>query len=337
MTLVVVLRVLPASAEPLELHQRMVPPTELPDRPAFEELLWYFADPGRALQGGFTVPSLSLAVRARAWAFVPPGTREQREARDAFSLATQDVTLSEIPAGGRLASFLELGPEGERFRVRDLGHWLSGPQSPIQAAVRPWLERLPGQETTAVIAAGVAGLGLAYQFGTAHAQSLGLTPEVRGTLLQGRLHASVRLQTEPHFKNARADVGARLLLPESLRLPQIGGRLEQLEVGGSAARGPEGLLLDSRWATLRGRLSWLELALGVHSNSADPYIWTDLETCVRRERFDLRAVFSRQWMTMRTYTTATATLRTGPVLSGLFLGMQGTLRRTFGLVSMGSF
>jgi hypothetical protein len=34
---------------------------------------------------------------------------------------------------------------------------------------------------------------------------------------------------------------------------------------------------------------------------------------------------------------ATSTLRTGPVLSGLFLGTQDNLRRTVGVVGMGTF
>jgi hypothetical protein len=334
----VALRALPAGAEPLEVHrQYTTPPVELPELPAFEELLFSFADPQRALEGGFAVPNLSLAVRARAWGFVRPGARDQREAWDVLSLSSQDLTLSDIPAGGRLAKFLELGPEGERFRVHDLGPWLRGPNSPIQKTLRPLLDRLPGQETTAIIAATVAGVGLAYQFGTTQAQALGLSPELRGTTLGGLLRASVRLQTEPHFQNARADVAASFRLPETLRLKLLGARLEQLEVGGSALRVPQGLLLDSRWAHLRGRMSWLELTFGVRSNHAEPLLWMDLETIMRRERFDLRAVFSHQWVTTRTQAMATATLRTGPVLSGLFVGIQGRVRHSFGLVGMGAF
>ncbi|HEX8825097.1 MAG TPA: hypothetical protein VF794_34585 [Archangium sp.] len=332
----VVLWAVPAGAQTLEIHRSFVAPPELPERPAFEELLWSFADPGRGLQGGFAVPSVSLAVRARAWAFVQPGAREQREAWDVLSLSSQDLTLSDIPAGGRLARFLELGPEGERFRVHDLGMWLRGPEGPLRKTLGPMLERLPGKESTAALAASVVGIGLAYQFGTAQAQALGLSPVLKGTTLGGRLHGSVHLQTEPHFKNVRADVAAHFRLPEVLRLP-LGGQVEQLEVGGTAARVPEGLLLDARWAHLRGRVSWLELNLGVRSNHAEPRLWMDLETSVRRERFDLRAVFSRQWVTARTLATATATLRTGPVLSGLFLGLQGRVKYTFGLVSMGTF
>jgi hypothetical protein len=334
----VALRALPASAEPLELHRyHGSPPAELPERPAFEELLFTFADPGRALEGGFSVPSLSLAVRARAWGFVRPGAREQREAWDALALSSQDLTLADIPAGGRIARFLELGPEGEHFRVHDLGTWLRGPDSPIQKFLRPMLDRLPGKETTAVVAASVAGVGLAYQFGTAQAQALGLSPELRGTTLGGRLHASVQLQTEPHFKNARADVAASFRLPETLRLTAFGAQLELVEVGGTAARAPEGFLLDARWAHLRGRMSWLELTLGVRSNHAEPLLWMDLETILRRDRFDLRAVVSHQCVTTRTHAMAAASLRTGPVLSGLFIGVQGRARHSFGLVSMGTF
>ncbi len=331
----VALRALPVSAaeEPLELHRSLHSTPELPDNLVFEELLFSFADPGRALEGGFSVPSLSLAVRARAWAFVRPGMRGQRDALDVLSLSAQDVTLSDLPAGGHLASLLDLGPEVEQLRVRDLGPWLSGPHSPLQA-LHPMLNAIPGQEKTAVLIAGVAGLGLAYQFG-----SLGLSPSMRSTLLGGRLQTSFRLQTEPHFQNARADVSARFFLPETLRLPLLGGHgyIEQLELGGTAARSVQGILIDERWARLRGRLSWLELSLGVHSSHAEPPLWMDLETSVRRESFCLRAVFSRQWMTTRTLATATATLRTGSVLSGLFIGIQGNARSTFGLVGMGSF
>jgi hypothetical protein len=199
------------------------------------------------------------------------------------------------------------------------------------------LDRLPGKETTAIVAASVAGIGLAYQFGTLQAQALGLSPELRGTTLGGRLHASVQLQTEPHFKNARADVTASFRLPETLRLPSLGAQLELIEVGGTAARVPEGLLLDARWAHVRGRMSWIELTLGVRSNHAEPIPWMDLETVMRRDRFDLRAVVSHQWVTTRTQAMGAATLRTGPVLSGLFIGIQGRVRHSFGLVSMGSF
>ncbi|PTL85988.1 hypothetical protein DAT35_03190 [Vitiosangium sp. GDMCC 1.1324] len=309
----------------------------MPERHAFEELLWSFADPQRALEGGFAAPSLSLAVRAKAWAFMRPGMREQREAWEVLSLSAQDITLSDLPAGSRFARFLELGPQGEQMRVRDLGPWLRGPQSPLQTTLRPMLDSIPGKETTAVVAASVAGLGLLWQFGTTHAQALGLTPVFSGTILDGHLQGSIQLQSEPHFKNARADVAARIFLPEVLRLPVFGGRIEQLEVGGTAARVSQGFLLDSRWARLRGRLSWFELSMGVRSNHDEPPLWTDVETIVRHAHFDLRAVCSYQWATTRTAAMATATVRTGPVLSGLFFGVQGTTRHTFGLVGMGTF
>lgn len=335
--ILVVLQVLPAAAEPLELHRPLARPPELPERAVFDELLLSFADPDRALAGGFTVPSLSLAVRARAWAFVQPGAREQREAWDVLALSAQDVTLSELPAGTRLGSLMGLGPEAERFRVRDFAPWFRGPNGPLQQTLRPMLQYLPGEEKGAMLMASVVGLGLAYQFGTARAQALGLTPLFQGSMFKGRLRASIQVQTEPHFQNARADVAARIQLPESLRLARIGGKLEQLEVGGSAARNAEGFLLDDRWVHLRGRLSWLELTLGVRAKHDDPPLWMDVETNVRRDCFGLRTVVSYQWETTRTLTTATASLRTGPVLSGLFVGLEGTVKHTFGLVSMGTF
>jgi hypothetical protein len=303
----------------------------------FEELLLSFADPERALKGGFAVPSLSLAVRSRAWVFVQPGGRAPQEAWEVLSQPAQDLPLSELPAGGHLAAFLKMGPEGERLRVHELGPWLRGPQGPLHSRLRPMLEGLPGKETTATLAAGVLGIGLAYQFGTAQAQALGLSPVLSGTMLGGHLHASAHLQTEPHFQNARTDVTARLTLPETLRLSLLGGQVEQLEVGGTAARNPEGFLLDARWARLRGRMSWVELTLGIRSNHAEPIPWMDLETTLRRERFDVRALVSHQWLTARTFAMATATLRTGPVLSGFFGGLQGATKHTFGLVSMGTF
>jgi hypothetical protein len=335
--LLVAVCALPAFAQPLELHRSLLSPPALPDRPAFEELLVSFADPERALKGGFTVPSLSLAVRSRAWAFVQPGAREQREAWDVLSQPAQDVPLSELPGGGRLASFLNMGPEGERMRVHELGPWLRGPQGPIQSRLHSLLESLPGKRTTAILAASALGIGLAYQFGTAQAQSLGLSPVVSGTMLGGHLRTSAYLQTEPHFKNARTDVSARIILPESLRLPLLFGQVEQLELGGTAARTDEGFLLDARWARLRGRMSWVELTLGARSNHAEPFPWMDLETTVRRENFDVRALFSHQWVTARTFAMATASVRTGPVLSGFFGGLQGSEKRTFGLISMGTF
>jgi hypothetical protein len=77
--------------------------------------------------------------------------------------------------------------------------------------------------------------------------------------------------------------------------------------------------------------------VGVHATHAEPQLWTNLETSVQRDRFSVRAVFSRQWETARFRSLGTATLRTGPVMSGLFLGLQGNAVRSFGLVGMGSF
>lgn len=336
---VVALWALPSGAQRLELHRSLGPPPELPERPAFEELLVSFADPGRALKDGFTVPSLSLAVRSRAWAFMRPGACEQKQVWDVLAMPAQEVSVSELPAGAgrRLVSLLKLDPEVERLRVRELGPWFRGPSGPLQSLLQSTIDRFPGSRTAGVATAGVAALGLIYQFGTQRAQNLGLTPVLRGTTLGGRLHGAVELHSEPRFQNARADLSARFLLPETLQLPLPAGRVEQLEVGGTAARTPTGLLLDSRWANLRARISWLELLVGVRSTQADPYLWMDVQTIVQREHFGLRAVFSRQWTTAHMRTMATATLRTGPVLSGLFVGVDGYAGRSFGLISMGAF
>jgi hypothetical protein len=331
---VVALWALPSGAQLLELHRSLAPPPELPERPAFEELLGSFADPERALRGGFTVPSLSLAVRSRAWAFVRSGTYEQKEAWGALSLPAQDLAVSEFPGGRRLVTLLKLDPGVEQLRVRDLGPWFRGPDGPLQRVLHATIDRFPGSRTGATATASVAALGLIYQLGTERAHSLGLTPMLRGTTLGGSLRASVELHSEPRFENARADVVASYRLPEALRL--ISGPIEQLEVGGSAARAPNGLLLDTRWANLRGRVSWLELRVGIRSTHTEPYLWMDVETIVQREHFGLRAVVGRQWVTASVRSTATATLRTGPVLSGLFVGVHET-GRTFGLVSMGTF
>jgi hypothetical protein len=331
---VVALWTLPSGAQPLELRRSLAPPPELPERPAFEELLVSFADPERALQDGFTVPSLSLAVRSRAWAFVRSGTYEQGEAWGALSLPAQDLALSELPGSHRLVTLLNLDPGVEQLRVRDLGPWFRGPDGPLQRVLRSTLDRFPGSRTGATAAAGVAALGLIYQLGTERAHSLGLSPLLRGSTLGGRLHASVELHSEPRFHNARADVAASYQLPETLRL--LSGRVEHLEVGGTAARTPGGVQLDTRWANLRGRVSWVELRVGVRSTHAEPYLWMDVETSVQREHFGLRAVVGRQWVTASMRSMATATLRTGPVLSGLFLGVQDA-KRAFGLISTGSF
>jgi hypothetical protein len=336
---VVALWALPSSAQLLELHRSVGPPAGLPERPAFEELLSSFADPGRALRGGFTVPSLSLAVRSRAWAFVQPGPCEQKQMWDVLSMPAQDVALSELPggAGHHLVSLLKLDPSVERLRVREVGPWFRGPSGPVQGFLQATLDKFPGSKTGAMATAGVAALGLVYQFGTQRIQNLGLAPVVRGTTLGGRLRGTLALQSEPHFQNARADMSARVLLPETLQLPLPAGRIEQLEFGGTAARTPTGLLIDARWANLQARISWLELIMGVHSTQADPYLWMDVQTIVQREQFGLRAVFSRQWTTAHIRTTATATLRMGPVLSGLFVGADGYAGHSFGLIGMGAF
>jgi hypothetical protein len=323
----------PSRAEFLELRQPLVPPPGLPVRPAFEELLFTFADPERALEGGFSVPSLSLAVRARAWAFVGRGTYERREALDTLAMPARDATLSELPGGRQLAALLELGPEAGQLRVRELGPWLRGPDSPLQEALRSALVEYPGLKTAAVLTGGAAVLGLVHQFGTAQASSLGLSPVLRGSTLGGHLDASVQLHAQPRFRDVRGNMVARLRLPELS--PAL--RIEQLEVGGTAAHTPEGLLLDTRWVNLRARLSWLTLSMGVHSSHAEPDPWMNVETSLQRESFGLRAVVSRQWESARSRTLGTATLRTGPVLSGLFIGLQGDARSTFGLVSMGAF
>ncbi len=325
---------LPSGAQLLELRRSLAPPPELPERPAFEELLVSFADPERALRDGFTVPSLSLAVRSRAWAFVRPDSYEQQEAWSALSLPAQDLVVSDLPGGARLVTLLKLDPEVEELRVGDLGPWLRGPNGPLRKLLHSTLDKLPGPRKGAEVAAGVAALGLIYQFGTERAHGLGLSPVLRGTTLGGSLSGSVELRSEPRLRNARVDVMASYRLPAALRL--LTGPVEQLEVGGTAARTDEGLLLDTRWVNLRGRVSWLELRVGVHSTHAEPYLWMDVETLVQREHFGLRAVVSRQWGTASFRSMGTATLRTGPVLSGLFLGVQGA-GRTFGLLSMGTF
>jgi hypothetical protein len=333
---VVALWALPSGAQLIELHRSLAPPPHLPERPAFEELLVSFADPERALRDGFTVPSLSLAVRSRAWAFVRsgPGAYEQKEVWGALALPAQDLTVSELPAGHRLVTLLKLDPEIEHLRVGDVGPWFRGPDGPLKRFLRSTLDRFPGSRTGAEVAAGVAALGLLYQFGTERAHSLGLSPVLRRSLLGGSLHGSVELHSEPRFQNARADVVASYRLPEALRL--ISGPVEQIEVGGTAARTPEGVLLDARWANLRGRVSWLEMRVGIRSTHAEPHLWMDVETSVQREHFGLRAVVGRQWVTANLRSMATATLRTGPVLSGLFVGVQNA-GRTFGLISTGSF
>ncbi|WP_238536571.1 hypothetical protein [Stigmatella aurantiaca] len=330
----VALWALPSRAEMLEIHRSLGPPPSMPDRPSFEELLFSFADPDRALEGGFIAPSLSLAVRSRAWAFVPSGSHGQRDALKALSQPARDVTLSELPAGRHLASFLSLGPDGEQLRVRDLGLRLSRSDSALQKGLNSALDYLHIPKPVAVVSASVVALGLIHQFGTAQATHLGMSPTVSGSFLKKRLNTSLKLQSEPRFQNARADIAARFQLPE-LPLPAL--RIEQFEIGGAATRTPEGLLLDTRWTNLRGRLSWLELSVGVHSSRAEPNLWTDFETGVQQEHYSVRAVLSRQWKTARSRLLATATLRTGPVLSGLFLGNQDYVRNTFGLVSMGSF
>ncbi|MDC0714421.1 hypothetical protein POL68_38555 [Stigmatella sp. ncwal1] len=306
----------------------------MPDRSSFEELLFSFADPERALEGGFIAPSLSLAVRSRAWSFVPSGTHGQRDALKALSQPARDVTLSELPAGRHIVSFLSLGPDGGQLRVRDLGPRLSRSDGALQRGLNSALDTLHIPKPVAVISASVVALGLLHQFGTAQATRLGMTPSVSGTFLKRRLSTSLKLQSEPRFQNARADIAARIQLPE-LPLPVL--RLEQFEVGGIATRTPEGLLLDTRWTNLRGRVSWLELSVGVHSSQAEPSLWMDFETGIQKEHYSVRAVVSRQWATARSRLLATATLRTGPVLSGLFLGSQDHVKNTFGLISMGTF
>jgi hypothetical protein len=335
MAFAVALWALPAGAQVLEVYRPLAPPPSVPERPDFEELLFSFADPGRNLEGGFTVPSLSLAVRARAWAFMPSSQKyEQRDALRTLAEPAQDVTLSDLPAGRHLVSLLELGPGGENLRVRDLGPRLSGPDSPLQRNLNALFGRFQVPKPVATLTASAAVLGLVHQFGTAQAQGLGLPTSLSGTTLGGRLNGSIQLHSEPRFKNARADMVARFRLPE---LPLLAYRAEQIEVGGAAANTDKGLLLDTWWANLRGRVSWLELCVGVHSTHAEPSLWTNVETSVQRERFGLRAAFSRQWETSRTRALAVATLRTGPVFSGLFFGLQDNVKRTFGLVSMGTF
>jgi hypothetical protein len=332
--LTVTLGALPSWAQVLELHQSAPSFTDMPERGIFEELLFSFADPDRALEGGFVAPSLSLGIRAQAWAFLPTRDHQQRDALKALSQPARDVTLSELPAGRHLASFLELGPDGGQVRVRDLGPRLSRSGSALNREFNEALEFLHIPKTAAVLSASVMALGILHQMGTSKAASLGLPSSVRGTLLGGRMNASIKLQSEPRFQNARADMALRVNLP---RLPLSLLRIEQLEVGGAAARTPEGVLLDTRWANLRGRMSWLELCVGLHSNYADPNLWTVLETGVQRDRFSVRTVLSQQWRTERYRFMATSTLRTGRVLSGLFLGRQDNKRNTLGLVGMGSF
>jgi hypothetical protein len=329
---------LPCGATVLELHRPLAPPPAIPDRPAFEELLFSFADPDRALEGGFTTPSLSLAVRSRSWGFISTGNREQRDALGSLSESLKDLTMAELPAGRSLVSLLALGDDGGQVRLRDLGPRLSGPQGFIQKGVDSALAFLHVSRPVAAVSASVAALGLLYQFGTKPVNSLGVPLSVSGTLLRGHLNTTVQLNSEPRFQNARTDIAVRVRMPELLTLGTW--RLDQIEVGSALARTADGLLLDTRWANLRGRISWLELCLGAHSSQGDPAIWSVLETGVQREHFSVRAVLNHQWATARTRLMATATLRTGQVLSGFFIGGQDTqelAKHTFGLIGTGVF
>lgn len=324
-----------AQAEVLELHRSVAPPVSMPERPAFEELLFNFADPERALQGGFYAPSLSLAVRSRAWAFMPLNRNEQRDALDTLSQPAQDMPLSDLPAGRYVASLLDLGDNAGQFRVRDLGPRLRGPDGPLLKGADAALSYFHVPKPVAMASAGVVALGMLYQFGTTPMTDLGLPTSVSGSLLKRSLNLSLQLNSKPRFEEARADMAVRVRLPE---LPLPGIRIEQFEVGGAAARTPDGLALDTRWARFNGRVSWLEVSLGAHSSMGEPRIWTVLETGIQQERFSVRTVLSRQWETARSRVLATATLRMGPVLSGFFVGDQDNGdKRSFGLVGMGWF
>ncbi len=325
----------PTHAEVLELHRSLqTPPESMPDRPSFEELLFVFADPARPWQGNLSAPSLSLAVRSRAWAFMPLNRSEQRDALDTLSQPAQDMPLSELPAGRYVASLLDLGTDSGQFRVRDLGPRLRGPDGPLLKGVDSALKWFHVPKPVALVSASAAALGLLYQFGTAPATDLGLPTSVSATMLKRRLNVSVQLNAKPRFQEARADMAVRYRLPE-LPLPVL--RLEQIEVGGAAARTPDGLLLDTRWAKLISRVSWLELSVGMHSSNTEPSVWTVFETGVQRDRFSVRTIISRQWETARSRVLATATLRVGPLLSGIFVGDQNGSKHTFGLVGMGWF
>jgi hypothetical protein len=315
------------------------PISSMPERPAFEEFLFALADPDRALQGGFTAPSLAVAIRAHAWAFVPTGNYEQRDALNTLSQPTREVTLSDVPAGKHLASLLDLGPDADRLRVRELGPRLSGRDSQLQRGIDSALGLLHVPKPAAAVGAGVLALALLNQYGTSPATNLGLPVNVNASLFKGRLGTSFQLTSEPHFKNARADFATRIRLP-SLGLRHLS--LDLFEVGGVAIRTPEQVTLDSRWANLRGRVSWLQLCVGVHSSQAEPALWTVLETGVQRDRFSLRTVLSHQWQTARSRFQAMATLRTGPVLTGFFMGSADNggaelVKHTVGFIGMGAF
>lgn len=330
---------LPCGAAVLELHRPLAPPPGIPERPVFEELLFSFADPDRALEGGFTPSSLALAVRSRSWGFLPiTGRYEQRDALGSLGDSLKDLTLSELPAGRSLVSLLALGDDGEQVRLRDLGPRLSGPRSLLQRGIDSTLAFLHVSKPVAAVTAGVAALGLLYQFGTRPVNSLGVPLSLSGTLLGGHVNTSVQLTSEPRFQNARTDLSVRVRMPELLRLGLL--RLDQVEVGSALARTPEAMFLDTRWANLRGRISFLDLCVGAHSSQGDPAVWSVVETGLQREHFSVRAVLNHQWTTARTRLMATATLRTGRVLSGFFVGSQDTqeiAKHTFGFISTGVF
>jgi len=148
---------------------------------------------------------------------------------------------------------------------------------------------------------------------------------------------------EEIFREVQATLALDLIfkpsIPEAcwLKLVGIVRDMQGRQPGVRSHRRQAGLLLDTRWANLRGRLSWLEFCLGVHSNQADPALWTVLETGVRRENFSVHTLISHQWETARLRLMATATLRTGQVMSGLFVGSQDRVKHTFGLIGMGTF
>lgn len=307
----------------------------VPDRGVFEELLFSFADPDRVLSGGLAAPTLSLAIRSRAWAFVPTGKYEQQDALNTLSEPTRNLTMGELPGGKRLASLIDLGPDGEQVRLRDLGPRLSGTNGPLQRGLNSVIDYLHVPKPVAILSASAAALGAIYQFGTGPITGLGVPVLLNENLLKGRVNTTLQLTSTPHFQNARGDVSARFKLPV-LELRSL--RVEQVELGGAVMRTTaDGVLIDTRWANLRGRVAWLEWCWGVHADRADPHLWMLLETRVQRDRLNLHAIFNKQWDTGHSRLMATATVRTGPVLTGLFVGGTDRVNRTFGVVGMAAF
>jgi len=327
-----------AQSAVLELSQK---PVVLPSRGAFEEILFFYArQPNLAwgTAGKTNVPRLNMGLSSQGNLFVTRDLSAPTAALEILGLQTLDVRISDLPGGRFFRSAFGEVEEGmpDTLRVRDLGARLRGDRGPLKSLIRSVL----GESRTAqVVGGGLAAaaiVGAVGQLGSQRAGLLGLAPTFSFNALDGRVRSLAILNTEPGFKNASLDAMVAFKLPPVF---QSALRHEDfVEVGMVGWRSPEQkLFLNTRWAKLRTRTQFVEVAVGVRSNRNEPSVWTEGELFVNLKNVGIRSTVLRQMGTGHTHVSSAMTLQLASAAVGVYGLVDGNVSRSAGLLAMGTF